>query len=454
MAFALRYHRVSKHRMKTVCLVLMLLGPALLGCSKKKAEQWNVILISVDTLRADRLGCYGYKRPTSPFLDDFAASGTLFENAVAQSPWTLPSHAALLTGRFPHRIGVVDEWKRLPSDAPTLASILKEKGFFTGSFVNSYWVSELFGFDKGFETTRFFDDTMGNLGGEITDAAVAWLNRHGRKPFFLFIHYYDVHSDYAPDDSFRELLAGEYDGNALGTTEELLAVREGKVSYSEKSLAHVSNLYDAEIRQLDGELGRLFKHIRDSGLEATTVVVVTSDHGEEFMDHGGVLHGRTMYREVLQVPLLIRGPKIPKNRRVEELAMLIDVVPTVLGCLGIDVLEAFDGVDLVKMLRAPSPEHKDRLALASADHNNEKPDILRMMQNLRYKFCLNQLSNDRELYDLRTDPLERTNIAEDKPDLVEQFMQILDRVMAQKGEGAQAPPRTEEEMQRLKELGY
>jgi arylsulfatase A-like enzyme len=413
----------------------------------------GAILVSVDTLRADRLGAYGYTRPTSPFLDRFAAEGLLFENAVAQSPWTLPSHASMLTGLFPHRHGVVAQHLRLAREVPTLAATLRAGGVSTAGLVHSQWLSARQGLRRGFESwTRFAEDR--NRAGAITDAALAWLAARGEEPFFLFVHYYDVHSDYAPMPAFRDLFVGEYSGPADGSTEQLMRVRSGELRYSPADLSHVSDLYDAEIRQLDAELERLLAGLAELGLEDRTLVIVTSDHGEEFQEHGGVLHGRTMYEEVLRVPLILRGPGVPADRRVAELALVADVAPTLLGWLGVLPAEPLDGVDLLASIASPEPAGGERRAFAAADWRNAEPDSQRMLRSLRFKWVHDRVSGRTQLFDLVSDPAEREDVSAGHADLMERFRRELPTYLKGGASGESIGVRSQEEIDLLRRLGY
>ena len=243
---------------------LTLLLGSLTGCGNCDRPS-GVILVSLDTLRADRLGCYGYERPTSPALDALAARGTLFERAVAQSPWTLPSHATLLTGRLPHRHGVVEHTRRLPAAVPTLATLLAERGYATAALVNSKWINVEQGLLRGFAEHERFQEGGRNRGAEITRAALEWLEREGGQPFFLFLHYYDVHSPYAPEPDTAALFTRPYEGPIDGTTAQLVEVRKGALTVGPDDLQRLSDLYDAEVRQVDLELGRLQDGLRRLG---------------------------------------------------------------------------------------------------------------------------------------------------------------------------------------------
>ena len=452
------------NRKTLIPVILVTAGLLCWSCGEVVPETKGVIVISIDTLRADRLGCYGYERPTSPFLDSFATTGTLFETATTQSPWTLPAHASMLTGRFPHHTGVVTEADRLPGDVPTLASILDAAGFVTGAIVNSHWLSENQGLARGFLSFRFHRETVKssrgllivNKGKTITDEAIAWLDRHGKKPFFLFLHYYDVHSSYHPDADHRRLFVRPYEGKADGSTGQLMAVRQGTLRYSADDARHISDLYDAEIHQLDIQLGRLLAHLRELGIDGTTCVAITSDHGEEFMEHGRVLHGQTMFDEVLRIPLILGGPGVPTGRRVEEPVMAVDIVPTLLGRLGIDEADRFDGRDLLSSRgkQESSGETGPRLAFACADWRNSEPDVLRMVRGIRFKLIHNRITKNSELYDLSLDPAETEDISGDHPGLVEELMERLGEIMAGKREGERIRPRSSEQIEELKSLGY
>ena len=433
--------------------ILPAAGGLFTACSADDRPQ-NVLLISIDTLRADRLSCYGYERPTSPAIDELAARGLLFENSVAQSPWTLPSHAAMLTGRFPHRVGMVDDSRTLPADTATLASILDENRFITGAFVNSHYLQRKHGFDRGFLTFEHVDGVDENKGQEITRKAIEWLDRYGAKSFFLFVHYYDVHSSYTPSAEFARQFTGAYGGPAAGTTVQLLRAREGELELSAEDIAHVSDLYDAEIRQLDTKIGRLLAHLKSSGLDRNTLVVLSADHGEEFLEHGGLLHGRTFYNEVVNVPLIMSGPGVASGRRVAGVSMLADIVPTLLGRLGIAHGGPFDGEDLFAGGEPDYDAKRERFVLAAADHNNQEPDIKRMVRNQRFKLLFNRLTGERELYDLVNDPAEKHDLSAERAGLADEFVHELERLMQGARHAGQIAPRSEAEKRALEKLGY
>lgn len=304
-----------------------------------EAPRPNVLLISLDTLRPDHLGCYGYRRPTSPNLDRFAAQSVRFTNCRAQAPWTLPSHMSLFTSMLPSSNGVDSINKALPDDIPTLAGLLRGAGYQTAALVNDGQMkAKPWGCNRGFETWREFavDAPAGNC-ESITAAALDWLKKP-KQPFFLFLHYYDTHNPYAAPEPYRK---------QFGTT--LSGPETQKLCFSHRFpgrdleaplLADLQSAYDAEIAWLDHELGKLL-----AAVPANTLVVVFSDHGEAFKEHGWMLHGATLYEEEIRVPLLMRLPE-GKTAVVDESVMLMDVAPTILARCGVRAPVGFQGTDL------------------------------------------------------------------------------------------------------------
>ena len=414
----------------------------------------RVVLISIDTLRADHLACYGYRRPTSPAIDALAREGVLFDDVSAPSPWTLPSHASLLTGLYPSRHGLKAHDRYLPSTVPTLAARLGRAGFLTAGVVNSYNLGPRFGLDRGFQEFLYVEEAADQVepSTRITDQAMAWLRQHRHRRLFLFVHYYDVHSDYRSRPRYEEQFVSPYRGVADGTTAQLMAYREGRVRLEGGDAAHLIDLYDAGIRQMDDELQRLVSFLRDEKLLDGTLLVLTSDHGEEFLERGGVLHGRTQFQEVMRVPLVMRGPGLPAGRRDPTPASLLDVMPTVLGLLRIERPPSLDGEDL--SWQGDADRRAGRYLFGEADHNNAKPDITRAVRQRSYKLHFNRLTGQRELFDLARDPGERVDRATSEPAVTADLKARLDRFMQIRGEAASPSRLTPEEIEKLRSLGY
>jgi arylsulfatase A-like enzyme len=427
-----------------------------LACRSGEEKPRLVVLVSIDTLRADHLGLYGYDRGTSPVLDALALESTVFDDAMSASPWTLPSHATMLTGLYPSRHGLTSHERYLASSDETLALLFSRAGFRTAAVVNSHNLGPEFGLDRGFQQYRYVEERVDRRepSAEITDQGMEWLAAGGETPFFLFLHYYDVHSDYASLSEYEARFLRPYAGSADGTTAQLMAQREGKASLGEADAPNLVDRYDAGILQMDAELGRLFDFLSERGWDDETLVVVTSDHGEEFFEHGGVLHGRTQYQEVLRVPLLLRGPGIPRKRRIASPVSLVDLLPTLLESAGIAVPEGLDGVSLRPLWAEGGKGLEERYLFSEADHNNVEHDITRSVRYREFKLLYDRLSRGRRLYNLSTDPGETTDVSKDQERAVAALSARLDRFMA--SGRSEAPVRTlsEEEIEKLRSLGY
>lgn len=448
--------------MKAALLLLLLLA---FGCDAGSGARGpGVILISLDTLRADRLGSYGYERPTSPALDRFAAEGVLFERAIAPSPWTMPSHASLFTGLQPARHGVQKLDSRLDDGVETLAERLQQAGFETAAFVNSPYLSPKTGLGRGFTHYREFDKVDRKARKQVLSAGPAideisvWLDDHGDRPFFVFFHTYDVHSDYQPGPRYRERFARPYQGRFNGTSAMLRNVLFGRLEASAADIAHASDLYDGAVRQLDDQLARLFAYLDESGLAETTTVIVVSDHGEEFLEHGGVMHGYTLFGEMLRVPLLVRGPGIPSGARVPEVVQLTDVAPTVLSLLGLPPLAGIDGHDLTRTWsQATAAKPTRTLAYAESVPRPYLPDVenhLVAVRGERFKLIHDFTTHHSRLYDIANDPRETRDVAAEHPEVVAELLghaEAYRRGSDQAGGGVEF---SDDEIEQLRALGY
>ncbi len=443
----------------SACCGILATVIALGGCSSEGLAPPNVVLVSIDTLRADHLGAYGYGRPTSPVIDGLASGGVLFEQAVANSPWTLPSHGSMHTGLFPRTHGLKGYDTRLADGTSTLATLLRDAGYSTLGLVNVPWLGRRHGFERGFDQYVMFPPvTTGDrtrcLNRQI-DRAIRWLDEQNAGPFFVFLHNYDVHSTYDPSDEYLGRFASPYDGKFCGETAELERVRAGQAEMSSSDLRHVIDRYDAGIRELDHDLERFFDYLEDRKLAQDTIVVLTSDHGEEFMEHGGILHGRTMYEEVLAVPLMLRGPGIPAGRRVSGLVQLTDILPTVAELAGVPAPEGVEGESLVGSWSRGETIDSRRLAYAEADHRNDEDDILRMVRLGSVKLIHNRMTRQSRLFDLGRDPQETEDLAAQDPETLRTLDAALRSYMDLELEPtADLPPLTDEQLERLRSLGY
>ncbi len=349
----------------------------------------NVLVVTVDTLRPDRLGCYGYARPTSPRIDQLAARGTRFANAYSSAPWTLPSYGSLFTGLYPgeHRAGVVTERDALfgkDEDAPaklttevlradvaTLAEQFAAAGFGTAMFHNNPYLSRATGLERGFQRYVLYGSNAQNG----VDRALSWIEDQGSAPWFGVVHLMDPHFPYAPPAPFDQQFAGRAVDTIAAWPPDLNAWRAAKPAEELAKLS--SDLYDGEIAFTDREIGRLLDELEKKGLLANTIVVLHSDHGEEFWEHGSCDHGHTQNEELLRVPLVIAWPgHVPAGRVVESRVRALDLYATLLELAGItqppglnrDTIES-PRIDSVRLIPLFTDAGAPRAVIAEAVHS-------------------------------------------------------------------------------------
>jgi arylsulfatase A-like enzyme len=409
----------------------------------------SVLLISIDTVRRDHVGAYGYARPTTPRFDGLARAGVLFDDAVSTSSWTLPAHLSMLTGVDPGRHGGVDMRHGFNRSVPTVPALLRAAGFATRAVTSHLYVSSVYGLDDGFEHLDFRQDRKAT---EVADRGMDALDRVGDRPFFVFLHLYDPHWHYDPPDWARRLFETAYAGSVTGNWQDFS--RRDRTAVSDADLAHLLALYDGEIRYADTEVGRVLDHLAARGLDRSTLVVITSDHGEEFLDHGSWEHQKTLYEEVVRVPLALRGPGLEPRREKTQVSLL-DVAPTILAWAGVTAPASVTG----RSLLGPLPE---REAYGETDHTVDGTHKLFLRGGAsRWKTIL-ALSADgnetrgEEWYDLSSDPAERKSVPP-APSVADPIRRrALERWRADRGAGGTARPvcLSPEQRERLRALGY
>lgn len=343
-------------------LALLVLCALAAACSAGKKPRGRFIVISLDTLRADHLGAYGYARPTSPFLDSLAARGTLFENAIAQLPGTLPSHMSIFTGLYPPEHGVYPD-SALSPKIRTLPEVLRAEGFRTGGHVEGGYLAGRYGFSRGFEEWSE-DPPIAQRGNEVVKLrkAVKRTFRRGldylrgvrdEDAFLLFLHTYSIHDPYDPPARYRSLYwAGPAPEGAFAANgPDLAAFNRGERRLAPRALEYYKALYDAQIHYTDDVLREFFAGLAELGLADSVTIVITSDHGEEFLEHGKLVHEQ-VYPENLHVPLLVLRPGQTQARRVRALVQSIDIAPTLYELAGVPVAHrpAISGRSLVPLL--------------------------------------------------------------------------------------------------------
>ena len=438
-------------------LAVALLSLSLVSCGgdpagRGEARRPNIVLYVVDTVRADRLGVYGYDLPTSPRLDAFAEEAVLFENAYAQSSWTRPAMASLFTGLLPPAHRTVGRRSVLPEDASTLAEILAANGYEALGLVRNPNVGRAFGFAQGFARFRSEDRDRDE---SMLDRVRLWLDeRQGaEEPFFLYLHAIDPHGPYAPAPEFERMFDAGGAPDHYRTVRYLLQLNQREVEPDPGTAEALSRLYDAEVAQNDRAFGQLLDELDGRGLGQDTAVIYVSDHGEEFADHGRWEHGVSLYEEVLRIPFIMRLPGVPP-RRVEAPAQQVDLLPTLLGYLDIEP-PATDGRDLLSVPRR-GDDPPDIYAHLDVD-NHRSSTVIRG----DYKLVLPQSpsqGSEPMLFDLEADPGEQENLAPTRPEIVERMLRLLaDNGLA--GEVEPALEIDEDEIdedlrRRLKALGY
>jgi arylsulfatase A-like enzyme len=428
----------------------------------------NVILLSIDTLRADHLEAYGYRHETAPFVHErFARGGTLFENVVAAATITTPSHASMFTALSPATHGTVDGMKTLPSGIATLAEWLRHDRFETAAITENGWLSSTHGFARGFDSfvENRSPDIMEPMGQvDVTfEQASRWLRRHRDKRFFLFLHTFQVHTPYAPPERYTELFAEHEDG-PIGAD-------------SPTHLRWMAD-YDREIRYTDDELRRLFETVDELDLGDDTVFILTSDHGESFLEHGVLEHGTRMDEEAVRVPLMLWGRGVPRGRRVATPVGHVDVLPTILELAGAPGPRHHEGTSLVGLMRGEEPPAElAQRPLYSESRGAIELGADRRMQRFEPPAFLvrvgpRKLARYRtpegfryEYYDLSRDPEEKQDLYSSDPAAAADLVELLDgyeerglelRQRIQRGEPSetQTPLLDPDQEQKLRALGY
>ncbi len=382
----------------------------------------DVVLISIDTLRPDRLGAYGHDRDTSPFIDSLAAKGVRFEHARSASPWTLPAHTTMLTGQLPTTHLVVEDDLRLPDSIPVLPELLRDRGMHTGGVVGTLFVSSMYRFDRGFEHFNDFGihDKKTNLQGlvsteELVDDLIAFVDAVPEgEPLFLFLHTYDVHYAYDPPEPYATMFDRAPEPGDEEYRNYFHYVRQ---PLDAAQMAHQVAQYDEAIRYVDDQLARLAAALEERG--RTPRWVVTSDHGEEFGERGSWGHAHTLYAEQLRVPLIVSGPGLPEGVVVEEPVGTHDIAPTIAGWTQTE-LHPPDGLDLSPHLSGDVAV-PDRVFLAETSrHGTMRLGLLADGQRIEWDLG----AGEREVFAME-DARETTPLVVDPGPMTERLIRTL-----------------------------
>ena len=462
-----------------------------------KPRPQGVILFIADTLRADRLDAYGHKRPTAPAIARMAREGALFRDAVGQGAWTKISIPAILTSLHPLTSGVRDFPDRVPSSATTLAEVYRKAGYATMGFVSLPFAGAFSNMHQGYEELyeRAFNAGSSKTARTITDLLLPWLDRHRDEPFFVLVHVFDPHGPYEPYAPYNRLWADparkeehlqelarasaaiQDEGRKIAsnaTPDEFRAAGVDPVRYVDYDLGW----YDGSIRAMDAEIGRVFERLNELGIDRRTMVALTSDHGEEFHDHGYLFHGQNLYSEMTHVPFILRYPEaVAPGTIVEETVATLDLMPTMLDLSGLPVPKEAQGQSNAPRIRRELRKEKDQgerwrarpvfserpLATSFAapwPRGAEAYSVIHAGWKLVWNLKSEVGAPPYELFDHRRDPADRHNVAARHPEVVRRLSKLLAdwkkdaearRLPSDASVGKSLSP---EELERLRALGY
>jgi len=442
----------------------------------------NILFVMIDTLRADHVGCYGYTRPTTPRIDRLARQSVRFANLYTAGPWTMPSVMTMFTSLHPSVHGAVSFQRRASLKVTTLAERLKRLGYRrTAAITSNPTVNSRYGFAQGFDTyddySVFFAHELGLFGVDdapqrksvveavtsktVTDLAGRWLEKEGRRgPWLLFLLYFDPHLDYVPKPPWDRRFDPHPTAESRKTKPNVRHLTRDDAAPGLRE--HLLALYDGEIGYTDLWLGKLLDRLDALGHADDTLVLLTSDHGEEFLDHGGILHGRTLYAEQTRGILLLRHPdRLPAGKTVTAPARHVDLTPTLLDHIGAPPDPECQGASLLPLIGGgsggASPDDRPSFLEGTAGTH------LRAIVRGRHKLIRDLDTGTHQLYDLAADPAEKTDLADRRPKLLADLRAQLDAHIAacdaaakhyQVGGTTPRPKLTKRDLHTLRQLGY
>jgi arylsulfatase A-like enzyme len=385
-------------------------------------DDFNIVLITIDTLRADHLSCYGYERPTSPHIDGLAEKGIIFKNAIAPSSWTSPSMASLFTSVYPVNHGVIrdtmsslkaNEKEAISGELITLAEILKKCGYTTFGVASNLHLQGKFGYGRGFDYFKCLQNW--SPAPLVNKALYVWEDTIRKsKKFFLWLHYSDPHHPYHARSPWVERYTSPVLTQKLNFSEKKMSELKQSIPLFKKdpqTLFNLVALYDSEINFVDSSIGELIEKFE---LDKKTLIIVTADHGEEFLEHGKIDHGNSLYQESIHIPLIIKLPFTAAKKKVRTYANLVDVMPSILHSLDVDLPKQTRGKALLKkeglLLGLPGTLLEDK----SSDYSFSELDIRTVSKTIitpEWKYIYNYQDNTEELYTIKKDTLEVNNVA-------------------------------------------
>lgn len=409
----------------------------------------NVIFISMDTLRADRLGCLGHGRGLTPNLDRIASEGSLFTNAFASDIPTQPSHTAIFTGRFGINTSIVSHFHpaaRLDAEVSWLPTVFRKADYATGAVDHLFAMKDWF--MRGYADYMPPPGRSRSPGSVIVDMGTHWLDEHQKDDFFLFLHFWDAHIPYVPPQPFKHRYTRSSALHRDPLIEEKLRSRPTFPLFAQNLYNHldflpnveyVADLYDAEVAYLDYEIGRLFDHLRRVGVLDKTMVVLFGDHGENMTEHDAWFDHAGLYDSVVHVPLIIWAPGVVPESEVTALVSTVDVKPTVLDFLGMPAVPGLDGRSLRSLTEGKTATHRDVVFLSESTWQAK-----RGIRTPDWKFirCVDPGVYARdgvEVYDIRLDPAEQTNLADTRPEVALRMDAMLTEWITEQLDGRPDP---------------
>jgi len=408
------------HRLKHTAFGILITGLAalililLIKVFSVPSTPARLILITIDTLRADRLGCYGYGRKTSPNIDRLAQKSFLFTNAVTPRAKTVPALASMLTGLYPHSHGIRTNWVPLDGKFETVAEILRREGFRTGAVVCNFMARAKYsGLDQGFED---YDDRMPSrelnrnirekTAEQVYQAASRWLEENRKENFFLWVHYQDPHGPYTPPPKYHDTFRDKREDPVKA--KKVLAYQHLPGTWIEPGVLDAEmyrTAYDREIRYCDDYIGKLLDKVEELNLDDNTCIILTSDHGESLGEHDYYFeHGRYVYDQCGRVPLLIHIPSETASRTIKDQVNIMSINPTIIELLGVSPTPEVEASSLLPLLKDRSSRGDEFIFMESLNR-------YKAVRTDRWKYILNIMDGTEELYDLADDPAESQNLA-------------------------------------------
>lgn len=398
---------------------------------REQMAKSNIVICLMDAATTHRMSCYGYNRKTTPNIDALAKKSVFFKNAFSQACYTVSSSGSLNTGLYAERHETYKAGPALPESFTTMAEVMKANGFATAMFCTNGFANAEYGYAQGYDYCPNLKGDWGSrqdpylMGREaiLQQSAADWLEKNKSNRIFAYVHFIPPHQNYEPADKFLNKWAIPYEGAPKTDANTLMAMQRGQKPYTQKDVDYIRDKYDEHMLYADYNTGLLIDKLKSLELWDNTLFIVISDHGEAFMEHGDFLHNTTLYDEMIHIPMIFKFPKEIRthNNVVGGIVESIDIFPTLADLCGIQLTNSVDGKSLTPLVFTDQESIKDYTFSRSA---HGMTPIL-SVRDRQYKYIYNMMRDNRELYDLKKDPGEKTNIAKKKPLIVESMHNLL-----------------------------